>query len=221
MRRGISRRQPGERDAGLHDSHRRRQRELHTGLQRGGERHSSARRRHELPTKNALTSMNTAFATQPPGENNAAFFLSDGFPTTFSTGPGTPLGNAADQGTTIFTYAIGPAVAGACSAGEPLRVIAEPDRRHLHGGRRPGQPRLRTHGNHAGGDQQGRGAVRQRHAVIATLNALGNFSATVGNVVPHGAPSSRPRRSRPTGRRWRPTSPSTARTGRPVPPTTP
>ena len=70
----------------------------------------------------ALTSMNTAFATQPVGEIDVAFFLSDG-DATVSTGPGSPVQIAADAGTVVNTYSIGNGASG-CDPGDSLRTIA-------------------------------------------------------------------------------------------------
>ena len=71
----------------------------------------------------ALTSMNASFATQPVGDINTGFFLSDGEPSvgTFTTGPGSPLQNAIDAGTKIITFGIGGGAAGSCAPGEALQ----------------------------------------------------------------------------------------------------
>lgn len=73
----------------------------------------------------ALSNMNAAFASQPPGGTNIAFFLSDGTPTTFTTGVGSPLQDAVDAGTVIHTFAMGTIAPGSCAAGQPLRTIAD------------------------------------------------------------------------------------------------
>ena len=73
----------------------------------------------------ALTNMNAAFATQPAGDINTGFFLSDGEPTTFTTGAGSPLQDAINAGTKILTFGIGGGAAGSCAPGEALRVIAD------------------------------------------------------------------------------------------------
>lgn len=73
----------------------------------------------------ALTNMNAAFATQPATDINTGFFLSDGLPTSFTTGAGSPLQAAIDAGTRILTFGIGGGAAGACNAGAPLRTIAD------------------------------------------------------------------------------------------------
>lgn len=73
----------------------------------------------------ALTSMNAAFASEPGGEINTAFFLSDGTPTSFTTGGGSPVDNAAAAGTIVNTYGIGTIAPGSCSVGQALRTIAD------------------------------------------------------------------------------------------------
>lgn len=73
----------------------------------------------------ALTNMNASFATQSPGDINTGFFLSDGEPTAFTTGPGSPLQNAITAGTKILTFGIGGGAAGSCAPGEALRIIAD------------------------------------------------------------------------------------------------
>ena len=72
----------------------------------------------------ALSSMNTAFNSQPTGEINVAFFLSDGDTTLFSTGPGSPVQQAANAGTVVNTYSIGNGASG-CSPSDSLRRIAD------------------------------------------------------------------------------------------------
>ncbi len=71
-----------------------------------------------------LAAMNTAIAGQP-ADVNTAFFVSDGTPTTFSTGAGSPLQDAIDAGTVIYTFGIGGGAANACDAGHALRQIAD------------------------------------------------------------------------------------------------
>lgn len=72
----------------------------------------------------ALTAMNTAFAPQPATEINRAIFISDGAPSQFTTGPGSPLDNVATT-TAVDTFAIGTIAPGACAAGQPLFEIAD------------------------------------------------------------------------------------------------
>jgi hypothetical protein len=78
----------------------------------------------------ALSAMQGAFSTQPAGENNVTFFLSDGQPTTtggvqaFTTGAGSPLQLAADAGTVIHTFSVGTSGTG-CGVGAALRIVAD------------------------------------------------------------------------------------------------
>lgn len=73
----------------------------------------------------ALSNMNTSFATQPVTDINTGFFLSDGAPTAFTTGAGSPLQDAIDAGTRILTFGIGGGAAGSCAPGAPLFTIAD------------------------------------------------------------------------------------------------
>ena len=72
-----------------------------------------------------LTNMNAAFATQPVTDINTGFFISDGQPTTFTTGVGSPLQAAVAAGTRILTFGIGGGAANSCDPGAPLRTIAD------------------------------------------------------------------------------------------------
>ena len=58
------------------------------------------------------------------GEQNVVIFLSDGDPTDFTTGPGSPLQAVADAGAIVLTFALGSGTSG-CAAGAPLRDIAD------------------------------------------------------------------------------------------------
>lgn len=73
----------------------------------------------------ALSAMNAAFAAEPPGEINRAFFLSDGSATTFTTGGGSPLDDAVNAGTVVNTFGIGSIAPGSCNVGQDLRTIAD------------------------------------------------------------------------------------------------
>ncbi len=73
----------------------------------------------------ALTNMNASFASQPATDINTGFFLSDGAPTTFTTGAGSPLQAAIDAGTRVLTFGIGGGAANSCDPGAPLRTIAD------------------------------------------------------------------------------------------------
>jgi hypothetical protein len=80
----------------------------------------------------AIAAMNAAFAGQPAGERNIAFFLSDGNPGCSGaacggpayTGLAGPLGTARANGTIINTFTVGINTAG-CAAGAPMREIAD------------------------------------------------------------------------------------------------
>jgi hypothetical protein len=74
----------------------------------------------------SLIRMNQAFATQPAGEINIAFFISDGLPNqppAFDA-PGGPLAQAIANGIVINAFGVGPDVATICDPGQPLDKIA-------------------------------------------------------------------------------------------------
>jgi len=71
----------------------------------------------------ALAAMNAAFATQPAGEVNIAFFISDGLPNAGGSFAG-ELATAVAAGTTINTFGVSQAAATACNPGAPLDMIA-------------------------------------------------------------------------------------------------
>lgn len=73
----------------------------------------------------ALALANTAFASQPPGETNLVFFVSDGEPT--SGGPFVgPLGQLVNvHAAKINTFGVGALAAELCDRGEELDVIAQ------------------------------------------------------------------------------------------------
>ena len=72
----------------------------------------------------ALTEANAVLAAQPGSEANIIFMLTDGVPTTFTTGPGSPLQATVDAGYSVNTYGVGAGAVGLCDPGEPLDVIA-------------------------------------------------------------------------------------------------
>lgn len=72
----------------------------------------------------ALSAMNAILAGES-GETSIAFFLSDGNPTTFTTGAGSPLEEAATAGTKVNTFGLGTVAPGSCDSGQPLSVIAD------------------------------------------------------------------------------------------------
>jgi hypothetical protein len=72
----------------------------------------------------ALSAMNAAFATEPASDINRAVFISDGEPSVFTTGAGSPLDGVA-PGTIVDTYGIGSIAPGSCAPGQPLRTISD------------------------------------------------------------------------------------------------
>lgn len=72
---------------------------------------------------NALGAMNDLFSTAPPGEQNIAYFLSDGSGS-LDPGPGSALQAAVDAGTQVNTFSIGAGAEG-CDPGSNLLAIAD------------------------------------------------------------------------------------------------
>lgn len=126
----------------------------------------------------ALTSMNAAFAGQPAGEDNIAFFLSDG-EGSLATGPGTPLQAAIDAGTIVNTYAVGSAVTGECDAGEQLEVIASSTGGTCTVVADPADLAGTLGGSTPAGIDRVEVSIDGGPPILATLDALGNFSATI------------------------------------------
>ena len=73
----------------------------------------------------ALTNVNTLYAPVPGANRKVVFFLSDGNPTTFTTGPGSPLALAATAGIVINTYSIGDGSLRCPEPGSALKVISD------------------------------------------------------------------------------------------------
>lgn len=71
----------------------------------------------------ALAAMLAAFASQPAGETNVAFFLSDGA-ASVSTAAGSPLQQAAAAGIVVNTFSVGGSATG-CGDTAALRTIAD------------------------------------------------------------------------------------------------
>lgn len=126
----------------------------------------------------ALSSMNGAFAGQPAGENNIAFFLSDG-EGFLSTGPGTPLQAAVDAGTIVNTYAVGGAVTGECDSGQQLRTIADSTGGTCTVVADPAGLAAALEGATPAGIDRVEVSIDGGTPMVASLDALGNFSATI------------------------------------------
>lgn len=127
---------------------------------------------------NALTSMNAAFSGQPAGENNVAFFLSDG-EGTLNQGVGTPLQAAIDAGTVVNTYAVGGAVTGECDPGQQLRIIADGTGGTCTVVADPTALAGSLGGTTPAGIDRVEVSIDGGAAITASLDALGNFSATI------------------------------------------
>jgi hypothetical protein len=128
----------------------------------------------------ALAAVNSAFATQPAGEQNIAFLLSDG-EGALSTGVAGALQTAVSRGTRVNTYAIG--ASASCAEGRPLRIIADATggactpvvdpttlSESVQGTRPPGIDRVEVRLNNA-------------TPVLASLDALGAYEAVLFGLV--------------------------------------
>lgn len=127
---------------------------------------------------NALASMNTGFGGQPSAENNVAFFLSDGAGT-LSTGSGTPLQDAVDAGTVVNTYAVGGAVTTQCDAGQALRTIADSTGGTCTVVANPADLAAQLGDATPAGIDRVEVSMDGGTPITASLDALGNFSATI------------------------------------------
>lgn len=126
----------------------------------------------------ALASMNSAFAGQPAGENNVTFFLSDG-EGSLSTGSGTPLQAAVDAGTVVNTYAVGGAVTAECDPGQQLRTIADSTGGSCTVVANPADLAAQLGGATPAGIDRVEVSIDGGTPIGASLDALGNFSATI------------------------------------------
>jgi len=72
----------------------------------------------------ALTQINTLYTGVPAVNRKVVFFLSDGNPTTFTTGAGSPLALAAAAGIVINTYSVGDGALRCPEPGSALQTIA-------------------------------------------------------------------------------------------------
>lgn len=126
----------------------------------------------------ALSSMSTAFAGQPAGENNVAFFLSDGVGS-LSTGAGTALQEAVDAGTIVNTYAVGSSVTTQCNLGQQLRTIADATGGTCTVVANPADLAAALGGTAPAGIDRVEVSIDGGTPITASLNALGNFSVTI------------------------------------------
>jgi len=74
--------------------------------------------------RNALAEMNASFATQPAGETNVGFFLSDGVDGSFLNAFSPELVAAVNAGTIVNTFSVGPGATG-CTTGALALIASE------------------------------------------------------------------------------------------------
>jgi len=75
----------------------------------------------------ALSNLVTLYTVPalPAGTKKVAFFLSDGDPTTFTTGPGSPLALATAAGIVVNTYSVGDGALRCAETGSALKKISD------------------------------------------------------------------------------------------------
>lgn len=73
----------------------------------------------------ALAQINTLYTGVPAANRKVVFFLSDGNPSTFTTGAGSPLALAAAAGIVINTYSVGDGALKCPEPGSALKIIAD------------------------------------------------------------------------------------------------
>lgn len=134
---------------------------------------------------NALTSMNSAFASQPPGESNIAYFLSDGG-ATIGTEPGSPLQDAVNAGTIINTYSIGLGGSG-CDSLSSLRVIADATSGVCTEVLDPSTLSAVLGGTKPAGIDRVEVSLNDRSSVLASLNVLGQWAVMPVSDIIAGA----------------------------------
>ncbi|MGH9278251.1 MAG: hypothetical protein ACRD12_09100, partial [Acidimicrobiales bacterium] len=129
----------------------------------------------------ALTAMNGAFATQPAGERNVGFFISDG-QASVTQGAGSPLQAAVDAGTIVNTFSVGSSAAG-CDASSPLAIIATATGGSCTNVTNPANLSAALTGTGVSGITSLTVRLDNGTPITATLDALGNWSATVPSVA--------------------------------------
>jgi hypothetical protein len=131
----------------------------------------------------AINSVIDVFATVPTDTLQVAFFLSDGDSTTFSTGPGSPLQNAASNDIVINTFSVGNGAAG-CGPTDSLGIVA-----NVTGGTctevlDPSELSTVLPGVTPTGIEFVQVGVTGFPPVVAALDPLGNWSASFPPSVP-------------------------------------
>ena len=125
-----------------------------------------------------LNVINSTFAAQPAGENNIAFFLSDGVGV-LSTGAGSPLQAAADAGTVVNTFSVGTGATG-CGSGAGLRTIADTTGGTCTEVDDPGDlAAVIGGGGTAAGIDRVEVQIDGGAPIAASVDALSNWSATI------------------------------------------
>lgn len=131
----------------------------------------------------ALTKTVTMLSAAPSGNQKLAYFFSDGFPNSgWSTGPGSPLESAVSAGIVINTFSVGTSAAG-CGPTSPLFTIADATGGECIEVDDPSTLDDVVKDLKPAGIDRVEVSLNGGPPVIATLDALGFFSATVSSVT--------------------------------------
>jgi LPXTG-motif cell wall-anchored protein len=129
----------------------------------------------------ALTSTVDLFNTSASGNRRVNYFLSDGVGT-LTEGPGTPLQAAIDAGIVVNTFSLGIGAA-PCEPGSPLQIIADSTGGVCTEVTDVSQILAVVDTLRPAGIDRVEVSINGGPPVVATLDLLGNFEATVGSVV--------------------------------------
>ena len=131
----------------------------------------------------ALTKTVTMLGAAPSGNQKLAYFFSDGFPNVgWSTGPGSPLASAVAAGIVINTFSVGTSAAG-CGPSSPLFTIADATGGECIEVSDPSTLDDVVKDLKPAGIDHVEVSLNGGPPVVATLDALGFFTARVGSVT--------------------------------------
>lgn len=129
----------------------------------------------------ALTQTVSLYTSASADSRKVAFLFTDG-ESSLSTGPGSPLADAVAAGIQVNTFAIGEGAA-PCEAGQPIQQIADDTGGTCTNVTDPAQLAAVLEGLVPAGLERVEVSIGAGAPVLATVDALGFFSATVSPVV--------------------------------------